>query len=78
MQIRGGVFCNLAVICLALFLTRTWKLREGFIAVMMYRSQQRSRRGQRIVASQSQEVTYCLLKFTRRGSFHLSTRFLAL
>ena len=40
----------------------------NFIAVMMYRSQQRSRRGQRIVTSQSQEVASCILRFTRRGS----------
>ena len=35
----------------------------NFIAVVMYRSQQRSRRGQRIVTSQSQEVAPCLLRF---------------
>ena len=40
----------------------------NFIAVVMYRSQQPSRRGQRIVTSQSQEVASCLLRFTRRGS----------
>ena len=44
----------------------------NFIAVVMYRSQQRSRRGQRIATSQSQEVASCLLRFTtintRRGS----------
>ena len=42
----------------------------NFIAVVMYRSQQRSRRGQRIVTSQSQEVALCFLRFTtsRRGS----------
>ena len=39
-----------------------------FIAVVMYRSQQRSRRGKRIATSQSQEVASCLLRFTRRGS----------
>ena len=38
------------------------------IAVVMYRSQQRSRQGQRIVTSQSQEVASCFLRFTRRGS----------
>ena len=32
----------------------------NFIAVVMYRSQQRSRRGQRIVTSQSQEVASCV------------------
>ena len=49
----------------------------NFIAVVMYRSQQRSRRGQRIVTSQSQEVASCLLRFTRRGSwlFFLSKEF---
>ena len=31
----------------------------NFMAVVMYRSQQRSRRGQRIVPSQSQEVISC-------------------
>ena len=36
----------------------------NFIAVVMYRSQQRSRRGQRIVTSQSQEVASYLLNFT--------------
>ena len=41
----------------------------NFIAVVMYRSQQRSRRGQRIVTSQSQEVASFLLRFTRRGSY---------
>ena len=40
----------------------------NLIAVMMYRSQQRSRRGQKIVTSLSQEVASCLLRFTRRGS----------
>ena len=40
----------------------------NFIAVVMYRSQQRSRQGQRIVTSQSQEVASCFLRFTRRGS----------
>ena len=42
----------------------------NFIAVVMYRSQQRSRRGQRIDTSQRQEVAVasCLLRFTRRGS----------
>ena len=37
----------------------------NFNAVVMYRSQQRSRRGQRIVISQSQEEGSCLLRFTR-------------
>ena len=41
----------------------------NFIAVVMNRSQQRSRRGQRIVTSQSQEVASCLLRFTRSGSW---------
>ena len=36
----------------------------NFVAVVMYRSQQRSRRGQRIVTRQSQEVASCLLRFT--------------
>ena len=40
----------------------------NFIAAVMSRSQQRSRRGQRIVTSQSQEVAPRLLRFTRRGS----------
>ena len=40
----------------------------NFIAVVMYRAQQRNRRGQRIVTSQSQEGASCLLRFTRRGS----------
>ena len=35
----------------------------NFIAVVMYRSQQRSRRGQRIVTSQSQEASCLLVAF---------------
>ena len=49
------------MICLAALLTRRWQLREVFMAVVIYRSQQRSRRGQRIDISQSQEVSWCLL-----------------
>ena len=41
----------------------------NFIAVVMYRSQQRSRQVQRIVTSQSQEVASCLLRFTRHDSY---------
>ena len=42
------------------------------MAVVMYRSQQRSRRGQRIDTSQSQEVRLCLLDVAH--SFFLSLR----
>ena len=49
----------------------------NLIAVVIYRSQQRSQRGQRIVTSQSQEVASCLLRFTRRDSqlFFLAKEF---
>ena len=43
----------------------------NFIVVVMYQSQQRGRRGQRIVTSQSQEVAPCLLRFTLKRSSQL-------
>ena len=44
------------------------------MAVVIYRSQQRSRRGQRIDISQSQEVSWCLLDLAH-SFFFLATEF---
>ena len=51
-KLRGAILvlvfrlCKYVVFCLGLLLTRRWKLREVFMTVVMYRSQQRGLRGQ--------------------------------
>ena len=60
-------FGKYVVFCLGLLLTRRWKLREAFITVVMYRSKQRGRRGQRIVTvkvRKSDRVYYTWLGYS--------------